>query len=374
MLSEKVNREITEVGPGTPAGQFFRSYWLPVALPEQLERRNPMPVEVVGEKLVLYRDGSGKLGLLHDRCAHRCTSLSAGSADMKTAGRIDRDGVRCPYHGWKYDARGQCIDQPGEPIDSRFHEKIRIKAYNVREEYGLIWAFLGEGDPPVIPPVDAMARTDGYRVNTIGSWPCNYLQVADNTVDPVHVSVLHQDTDFDNEQFETIPTLKAEPTSLGMKTIAGRPGYEREVEFLFPAGVRLALPIMDPGIMMMFWITPVDDTRTQSFHSWFIPLSDDMPEDERRKKIQRLEAFLYELDDSDPLFHATKINVQDKFAAASQGEISPREFEHLGTTDVGVILMRRLLRQSLRDVQEGKDPRGVLRERSNDILHFENVF
>lgn len=374
MLSEKINREMTEVGPGTPAGKFFRSYWLPVALPEQLVQRNPMPIEVLGEKLVLYRDGSGTLGLLDDRCAHRCTSLSAGSHDMKTAGRIDRDGVRCPYHGWKYGADGQCLDQPGEPKGSRFHEKIRIKAYQVRDEFGIIWAYLGEGEPPIIPPIDAMARMDGHRVNTIGEWPCNYLQVADNTVDPVHVSVLHQETDFDNEQFEAIPTLSAEPTSLGMKTIAGRPGYEREVEFIFPAGVRLALPIMDPSIMMMFWITPVDDTRTLSFHSWFIPLSEDMPEEEREKKIRRLNAFLYELDDSDPLRHATKINLQDKFAAASQGVISPRHLEHLGATDTGVILMRRLLRQSLRDVQEGQDPRGLVRDQTDDVIHFENVF
>lgn len=374
MLSDAQNRQLTEVGPDTPAGRLFRSYWLPVALPEQLVRRNPLPVQALGEKLVLFRDRSGRLGLLDDRCAHRGTSLSAGSDAMKTAGRIDPEGIRCCYHGWLYGRDGQCLEMPGEPAGSNFAARIRIQAYRVQEAFGMIWAYMGEGEPPSLPPIDALARQDGHRVNTIGLWPCNFLQVAENMVDPVHVSVLHAETDFDSAQFAAIPTVRAEPTPSGLKTIAGRPGYEREVEFLFPAGVRLAIPLMRPGIQLAFWLLPSDDRTTISFHTWFVPMPGGIDDAERAARISRLEGFLYEFDGSDRLFHASKVNLQDKFACASQGVITDRSIEHLGTTDAGVLLLRRLFREAIVDVAAGNPPRGVRRDAAPAVIHFENVF
>lgn len=374
MLSEKQNFELTHVGPEAAAGRLLRAYWLPVAHPSQLEQRNPMPVEVLGEKLVLFRTGEGALGLTSDRCAHRGTSLSAGSNEMKTAGRIDKCGVRCPYHGWLYGVDGQCLDQPAEPEGSKFHERIKIKAHVVREQFGWIWAYLGEGEPPMIPPVDAMARNDGYRVNTMSNWDCNYYQVCENLVDPAHVTVLHQETAFDTAQFNAIPTVKAEATELGLRTISGRPGYERQSEYLFPTGIRIALPFIKPGVQMMFWVVPVNNTKTVSFHSWFLPMADDISDEERKAKISQLESFMYHFGKNDPIYHASKVSLQDQFACVSQGAITDRTQEHLGRSDVGVTLLRRLIREAVQELDAGRIPRGQLRNPSNDIIRFDNVF
>ena len=374
MLSAQKNDLLTATGAGSPAAALMRSYWLPIAVSAQLEQRNPLPVQPFGEKLALFRDGTGRLGLVADRCAHRGTSLSAGAEHFKTAGRVDRDGIRCAYHGWLYDATGQCRDQPGEPQQFRFADRIRLRAYPVQEKWGFVWAWLGEGEPPELVPVDACAREDGVRFNTIGRWPCNYFQVLENMVDPVHVSVLHQDTDFDQEKFAAIPTLRVEQTRWGLKTIAGRPGYEREVEFLFPSAVRLALPIMDPGLMLVFWAVPWSETETWSFHSWFLPLPADTPAAVRDEKVARMKRFIYELDASDPVFHASKVNIQDKFACYSQGEIADRTDEHLGRTDAGVTLLRRLYFANIEAVQARRDPIGVVREPVPAIVRFDNVF
>jgi len=374
MLSEQQNYELTHVGPKSGAGRLLRAYWLPIAHPNQLQQRNPMPIEVLGEKLVLFRTGEGKLGLTSDRCAHRGTSLSAGSGDMKTAGRIDRCGVRCPYHGWLYGADGQCLDQPAEPHGSKFHDRIKIKAYSVQERFGWIWAYLGESEPPIIPPVDAMARSDGYRVNTMANWDCNYYQVCENLVDPAHVSVLHQETAFDTDQFQEIPTVKVEATELGLRTIAGRVGYERQSEYLFPTGIRIALPFIKPGVQMMFWVVPINDTKTISFHSWFLPMAEDLPAEDRKSKIAQLEAFMYHFGKNDPLYHASKVSLQDQFACISQGSITDRTQEHLGKSDVGVTLLRRLIREAVQELDAGRPPRGQLREPRSDIICFDNVF
>ena len=374
MLSPQKNELLTDVGPGSAAAGLVRSYWLPIALSEQLAQRNPLPVQPFGEKLALFRSGAGPLGLVADRCAHRGTSLSAGAENFKTSGRVDDNGIRCPYHGWLYDVTGQCLEQPGEPEQFKFCDKVKLQAYPVQDKYGFIWAYLGAGAPPELAPIDVLAREDGVRINTIGRWPCNYFQVLENMVDPVHVSVLHQDTDFDQAKFQAIPTLKVEPTRWGLKTIAGRPGYEREVEFLFPTAVRLALPIMDPGIMLAFWAVPMSATETWSFHSWFLPLPQDTTPQVREQKIRRMKDFIYELDESDPFHHASKVNVQDKFACYSQGVIADRTDEHLGRTDAGVSLLRRLYLAAMDDVQAGKDPIGLLRQPPGDVVRFDNVF
>lgn len=374
MLSAERNALLTNVEPGGAAATLLRSYWLPIAVSAQLAQRNPMPVTPFGEKLALFRDKSGNVGLVADRCAHRGTSLSAGAENFKTSGRLESNGIRCPYHGWLYDATGQCIEQPGEPERFKFCEKIKLHAYPVQEKYGFVWAYMGTGEPPQLPPIDALAREDGVRINTVGRWPCNYFQVLENMVDPIHVSVLHQDTDFDQAMFHAIPTLKVEQTRWGLKTIAGRPGYEREVEFLFPSAVRLALPIMDPGIMLAFWAVPISETETWTFHSWFLPSAEGMTPEVRDEKVRRMKQFIYELDDSDPIHHQSKVNVQDKFACYSQGVVADRTDEHLGKSDAGVSLLRRLYFVAFDDVAAGRDPIGVTREPIEEIVRFDNVF
>jgi len=371
-VRQEQNRDLTKVGPSTPIGALFRHYWQPVALLAELEKRNPLTAKVLGETLCLFRDAGGRIGLIDDRCAHRGTSLSAGDPLIQTSGRIDERGLRCCYHGWLYDITGQCRDQPAEGDGGRFASKVKIASYPVRDYGGMIWAYLGTGEPPVLPPIDVIARQDGYRLLTIGEWPCNFFQVAENCVDPVHVSVLHLDTDF-NDPFRAIPEQEVAETPLGLKTIAGRPGYLREVEFFLPACVRLALPIMQPPVDMAFWIVPIDDISTRSLHAWFIPFDVTMSQAEREAAIDRFHRFIYEGGRHDPLRHSTKINAQDKFATESQGLVALRHREHLGRSDKGVILYRKLFLEAMEATAEGRDPRGVMRE-PTDMLRFENVF
>ena len=205
----------TQIARGTPAGDWLRCYWHAIAVSDRCEdlraelkleekvsfdnrsasvtewgrevstfKGKPMRVRVLGEDLVLFRDGSGKLGLLDLYCAHRRASLAYG--------RVRDDGIACCYHGWAYDSRGQCIDMPAEPPQSKQKENVSITAYPVRELGGMIFAYLGKGEPPVLPMLDILARTDGVRaVENFALWPAHWLQIVENSVDPVHTGILH---------------------------------------------------------------------------------------------------------------------------------------------------------------------------------------
>ncbi len=371
MLSAEDNRRLTEIGPGTPAGKLFRQYWLPVAISEQLSERNPLPLTVLGEKLVLFRDASGGIGLLSDRCAHRGASLGGGRSDQNTV-RVEQRGIRCCYHGWLYGTNGQCLEQPGEPRS--FAHKVKIASYPVQERYGFFWAFMGVGAPPALLPIDTLLRESGHRINVCSVWNCNYLQICENLVDPAHPTVLHKDASLEEEKFAEFPTVRAEPTQYGIRMLAGRTGYMREVEMLFPSGIRLFLPLHGFSVETVFWVLPVHDTLCHSFHSWFMPLPETLPELEREAKVRNLERFVYGGEEiKDRLYGATKLSVQDKYACASQGQISDRTVEHLGLTDVGVVMLRKLLKEAIRDVEEGRMPRGAFKTAPASVIDFSNV-
>src|SRR5437764_8600125 len=183
MLSKELNERLTRVGPGTPMGNLMRCYWHPVATVPELETEPVLAVQLLGERLALYRTESGELGLVAERCPHRGASLAYGIPED--------NGLRCAYHGWKFDARGSCLEQPAEPEDSTFRQRIRIPAYRVQEMGGLIWAYLGPQPVPLLPRFDLFVREDLERDIGISRLPCNWLQVAENTMDPVHIEYLH---------------------------------------------------------------------------------------------------------------------------------------------------------------------------------------
>ena len=215
MLKASENAMITQVGPDTPGGQWLRRYWHPIAISDQWSgiktlwkcdeqfqfkgrfgtvsefgervgtfNGNPTAVRALGEDLVLFRDDSGRLGLLGLHCPHRGTSLEFG--------RVRKDGIECCYHGWKFDVNGNCLAQPAEPTESKLKSKVCHKAYQVKEMGGLIWAYLGPGEAPVLPKVDVVAREDGIRaVENYGLWPANYFQLIENAPDATHTGILH---------------------------------------------------------------------------------------------------------------------------------------------------------------------------------------
>ena len=183
MLTQEANDRLTRVGPGTPMGNLLRRYWHPVATEFELDQEPVLAVKLLGENLALYRTEVGALGLLAQRCPHRGASLAYGIPED--------DGLRCPYHGWKFDSGGHCLEQPAEPVDSTFKDRIRIPAYPVQPMGGLIWAYLGPEPVPLLPRYDLFVRDDVNREIGVSRLPCNWLQIMENSLDPVHLEHLH---------------------------------------------------------------------------------------------------------------------------------------------------------------------------------------
>lgn len=186
MLSTEINEKLTQVGKGTPMGELMRQYWHPVSAAVDLQEKPTKPVRILGEDLVLYKDGSGKIGLIERYCPHRRVDLSYGIPEQS--------GLRCMYHGWQFNEYGQCIEQPFEETvrpDGRFKEKVQIASYPVEELGGLLWAYLGPSPAPLLPRWDLFVW-DGV-LKDIGTTilPCNWLQCMENSLDPVHLEWLH---------------------------------------------------------------------------------------------------------------------------------------------------------------------------------------
>ncbi|PYJ69489.1 MAG: hypothetical protein DME76_08760, partial [Verrucomicrobia bacterium] len=189
MLAREENELLTRIGPETPAGELLRRYWHVVAATSEITEDKPKKrVRVLGEDLVLYRDRSGKYGLIAEHCAHRGVSLYYGF--------VEEDGIRCAYHGWKYDACGKCLEQPFENPEAGFKDKISLPAYPVEKLAGLLFAYLGPPEKkPLLPRWDMLTRRDGVRkLEIYQTLRCNWLQAMENSVDPVHTYYLHAHT------------------------------------------------------------------------------------------------------------------------------------------------------------------------------------
>src|SRR6266545_2218542 len=185
MLSREQNALLTQTGPGTPGGNLLRCYWQPVALSQEVTVGGaPLPVKLLGEELVLFRDEQGQPGLLGLHCSHRGADLSYG--------RLEDGGLRCIYHGWLYDRSGRCLEQPGEPAGSTFHERIRHPAYPCQEAGGVVFAYLGDSEPPLLPAYEFLTAPEDCRFVTKLFSDCNYLQGNEGNQDPVHLSFLHR--------------------------------------------------------------------------------------------------------------------------------------------------------------------------------------
>src|SRR5712692_5788883 len=183
-LTEEENRKLTQVGPGTPGGEFLRRYWHPVAGLHELTDEAPTPhVRLLGEDLVLFRDKSGRVGLLADHCSHRGASLLYG--------RVEERGIACAYHGWLYDTQGNCLETPAEPADSKFYLTVKAKAYPVQKLGGFYWTYMGPLPAPALTKYDVLARADGHRTITVfPNLDCNWFAAAENAVDPWHLQIL----------------------------------------------------------------------------------------------------------------------------------------------------------------------------------------
>lgn len=387
MMSQEQNDLLTRVGRGTGAGSVLRLYWQPAALSDELMTARPVvPVRLLGEDLVLFRDLEGKLGLIDRHCPHR-------GADM-LYGRLEDGGLRCAFHGWNFDRSGQCIEQPGEPEGSQMHKNIRIRSYPVVEKNGIVFAYMGPGDPPPFPALDCFAAPDTHVFAFKGLWECNWLQAMEVGIDPAHASFLHrflQDEDpadsygkqFRDKAGETDipmtrllreyprPDIKVEETDYGMRLISlrhmedGRT-HVRVTNQIFPEAI--CIP-MSNEMTITQWHVPVDDETCywySMFTSFGRPVDKTLMREQRLKehrlpdyapKKNRTNNYGYNPDEQRDVTYTgmgLDINVHDQWAVESMGRIQDRTEEHLGRTDVGIMKYRRMLRAAIDNVKNGQ--------------------
>jgi 5,5'-dehydrodivanillate O-demethylase oxygenase subunit len=370
MLTQEENDLLTRVSPGTPAGDLLRRYWHVVAAAAELTEAKPKKrVRVLGENLILYRDKSGNYGLVGENCSHRGVSLYYGF--------IEPDGIRCAYHGWKYDACGNCIDQPFENPAAGFKDKIQHPAYPVEKLGGLLFTYMGPPEKkPLLPKWDVLVRQDGgKKIDVCETLRCNWLQAMENSVDPTHTYFLHSHTlklkgDPDHVPFHYRRVSKIDFDLVIHPNWAGIQKQRIFADESAPA--ETPHPLVFPNILFvpvrigyaMHFRTPIDDRATQVYQFRFSPSSDGKPVEQPEDTPIEYVGTTDERGD----FHMDNFTSQDHMAWETQGAIADRAKEHLGEGDRGVVMFRNLLRAQIQAVQAGNDPVGVNRDPARDEM------
>jgi 5,5'-dehydrodivanillate O-demethylase oxygenase subunit len=368
MLTRDENELLTRVGRGTPAGELLRRYWHPVAAAGELTEEEPIKaVKILGEELIVYRDKKGLYGLVGEHCPHRLASLAFG--------RVDEEGIRCPYHGWKFDITGKCLEQPAEPPRSTFKDRIKHTAYPVEYLGGLLYAYLGPPPIPLLPRWDVLVWEHGKRwIVKESVIDCNWLQPMENSVDPSHLYWLHGDTAHlaprvkkYAEQHDFIPFefgIRKRRTTLSLAT--GEGPMVDEHPLLFPTTLRHVAPYDEgKGHRHNLQIrVPVDDEHTQVFRVNFVP------SDLEKSPADAEVPFRFsQLKTGPGKYDMRMVSAQDSMAWETQGRVADRRQEHLGIGDEGIIALRKLLREQIERVQQGHDPIGVIRDpEKNQII------
>jgi 5,5'-dehydrodivanillate O-demethylase oxygenase subunit len=358
-LTEEENLKLTQVGPGTPGGELLRRYWHPVAGLHLLTDEAPTAhVRLLGEDLVLFRDKSGRVGLLADHCSHRGASLLYG--------RVEERGIACAYHGWLYDTSGNCLETPAEPEGSHFHLTVKHQAYPVQKYLGLYWAYLG---PVPVPPMRQLDLA-AYPVKCIQEMPfeANWVQVVDNNLDGTHVIILHQDVTSRNGTVQSttrglideLSSLEYEEVPFGIfRRLSTRDGFLDVDPLVFPNMLRR---INELSIKV-----PVDDTHTRKFMVYLTPQRDGYDSSAEQEPVD-----YYVVSPDEPKngvgvhpnirHRMDKLTYQDVMAIETQGRVAPRQNWHVATGDRGVLLFERMLLREMDRVQAGHDPLGVIRD------------
>ncbi len=372
-MTKEETELLTRVGPGTPAGEWFRRYWQPVALAKEIPVEGaPKQVRLLGEDLVLFRDDKGQLGLLDLYCSHRGTNLSYG--------RVEDGGLRCLYHGWLYDVNGRCLDQPAEVGGGKERGSIRHTAYPCKEFGGFIFTYMGPGEPPQLPPLEALLSSSEHRFIKKYLLDCNYLQTSEGDVDSSHLSILH--TQFDASEGtpyrlyaqDRAPQIEVEPAEFGMRTYAVRntgpdKKYVRTSYFIMPD-----IFVFPEASGLNGWTVnlqvPVDDTHTYKYQLTYC--RDQALDLEKLRaayeanifpdyRLKRNQSNRY-MQDREEMKTKTftgmgvTFGVHDAFVTESSGAIRDRTGEHLYSSDIGLVVYRKLLKKGIQDVQEGREP------------------
>jgi phenylpropionate dioxygenase-like ring-hydroxylating dioxygenase large terminal subunit len=386
MITPEQNRLLTETGPSTPGGKLLRQYWQPIATSAELpEGSPPVPIRIMSEDLVLFRDEQRRVGLLGRSCSHRRADLSYG--------RLEEGGLRCLYHGWLYDVHGRCLDQPAEPEHSNLKCDVKHKAYPCREISGLIFTYMGEDEPPVLPDYEFLQQDEKHRLLTKVYLDCNWLQALEGNIDPAHLSYLHRparpvdsravpgstqsaDTYYRDD---TRPTLEYERTDFGLRIYSIRKSGEREkyvriTSFIMP---NKAAIIGNEGRVgqgyQVNWHTPIDDThhlrfdvafnRVKPFNVESKNMADISPDGRLLRNLgNRYLQDRAEMITKNYTGMGSNFLIHDAFAVESAGPIHDRSQEFLGFSDIIIVAARKQLLDGIAAVQNGKTPMHVIRD------------
>lgn len=356
--------ELTRVGPGTACGEWLRRYWQPIAMTSELTEPSdlPLPLRILGEDLVLFRDKSGRLGLLHKHCSHRGASLEFGI--------IQERGIACCYHGWHYDIDGRILATPAEPTD-RIKSRLVHGAYPVREVDGIVFAYLGHPEHlPALPRYDTQGIADTRAVPFSLTIPCNWLQVYENTQDPVHVVYLH--TRMSGQQFGDASgaeqVIDYRETPLGMVNVQTRlwqgHWWTRCTETILPNGNQTGAiweaadttKIFQRSSMLR-WMVPIDDTHTMTIGwRYFRHELDPRGLGDAAKVGKQTIDFIGQTEEERPYTERQRVP-GDYEVQVSQRAIAVHALENLGTSDRGVAMLRRVVRNAIRtDGREAHRP------------------
>lgn len=348
--------DFAHIGPGTLAGRYMRMFWHPVLRIEDLQPGRAMPMRLLGEDFTLYRGEGGKPHALAFRCAHRGTQLSTGW--------VERDDLRCFYHGWKYEPSGQCIEQPAEL--EPFCQKIQVPGYPAEEYLGLIFVYIGEGDVPPLPRYRDFEEAPAIEVIGYPTAPCNYFNRLENAPDDVHLLFVHKSLGL-----KGLPKMEWRETDYGMQMQTTFPGgWHNRAHFLMPAITQFSgnrrLPEETRPREVLVWRHAIDDGHYRSFQvaAIFLPPEAVPRLEEQKAKRREVSPPTKEMGDAVlagklpidevPSDRPDLFEIQDYVSQVGQGMIADRPNEHLGRTDTGVIMLRKIWERELSRLAHGR--------------------
>jgi 5,5'-dehydrodivanillate O-demethylase oxygenase subunit len=359
-------QDLISTAPGTLAGTFMRRFWQPIHRAEELRPGQAKPIEIMSERFTLYRSETGAPHVTEFRCPHRGTQLSAGW--------VEGDSIRCMYHGWLFNGAGQCTDQPAE--EKSFAAKIRIRSYPTREYLGLIFTYFGAGEAPPFPLYPHMEEDGVLEVLSTEVWPCNFFQRIDNNGDTYHVPFVHRGaySASSANNRSGLPEISKEESPWGTTSYASfAQGWRNVFHFFMPNVYAFRNPSPEPECGSedrMQWDVPLDDQRSLEFRLRRLPLSGEAADKYRARRdaaaaepkisvAQMGEAVLsgkLSFQDLDNFFKdkISLVHTQDYVAQVGQGSLAARPQEHLGRSDIGVILFRKIWERELRALAEGR--------------------
>ena len=383
MLSRADNELLTRTDAGTPMGDYIRRFWLPIAVASEIAERDcdPVRLRLLGENLVLFRDTEGRIGLLDELCPHRLTSLYFG--------RNEECGLRCIYHGWKFDVTGACLDMPNEPPSSNFKHKVKAKAYPTREGGGVIWAYMGPPEKtPAFPAFEWLDVPSTHLYASRWQMDCNFVQAMEGEMDTSHVGFLHSRIDklAENKMALTgayfhedrVPKFHIERTDYGMiaagrRIVEGDKAFWRMNQFLLPFYTMIP-PVEGNPLLTRAWI-PRDDESSwvicvtfrpdrplgnQEIADWRAGVTshrDVIPGTTRPRANRDNEYLIDRKKQRSTSFSGIEgVRNQDACVTESPGPIVDRTREHLGVSDTAVIQMRKSMMEGAKALLAGEEP------------------